>query len=730
MKKVDETRIDDLLSQLTLEEKISMIHGEGIFQTATVARLGIPALKMSDGPMGIRKEFALDSWINIGSTDDQVSYLPSNSALASTWSREQAYKTGRVLGAEARGRGKDVILAPGINIKRSPICGRNFEYMSEDPRLIEEMVAPLIQGIQENDVAACVKHFAANNQETDRLEVDTYLDERSLREIYFPGFKAAIDKGESHTIMGAYNRLFGEHCSHSKYLLTTILRDEWAYDGAVISDWGGVHDTKEAVESGLDIEMSVEGDFDNYYMANSLLEAIKSGKIKEEYIDMKIRNILRTMLRLNMLGDDRKNRATGTYNSPEHQKAILECAEESIVLLKNDDKRLPIQKDKIKTLAVIGQNAERVHAGGGGSAEIKALYEISPLLGLKMQLGGEVEVKYAKGYYTSSKIEKDINWQQDSLNKEEIIKDEESRQQGLQKYDKVIQCRQKELLQEAVSLAQKVDEVIIIAGLDHEYDCEGKDRDDMKLPYGQDRLIKEVLAVNPNAVVVIMAGSPVEMAAWSDDAKAIVWSYYAGMEGGRALAKVLLGQVNPSGKLAETFPKKFMDSPAHSLGEFGTYGKVTYNEGVYVGYRYYDSYNIETEFPFGHGLSYTSFEYSNLEISLDESSVEADVNVRVKASIKNTGAWAGAEVVQVYVAHKDDYIPRPIHELKGFDKIYLEPNEEKIIDICLNKDSFGFYDEDGHGFLVVAGEYEIQLGSSSRDIRLAGNVKLSKKYRY
>jgi len=305
MKKVDERRIEDLLSQLTLEEKINMIHGVAIFHSGGVPRLGIPPLKMSDGPMGVRKEFAYDSWINVGTTDDLVSYLPSNSALASTWSRDLAYKTGKVLGAEARGRGKDVILAPGINIKRSPLCGRNFEYMSEDPRLVEELVVPLVKGIQENDVAACVKHLAANNQETDRLEVDTYVDQRSLREIYLPGFKAAIDKGESHTIMGAYNRLYGEFCSQSRYLLTELLRDEWGYDGAVISDWGAVHDTKEAAESGLDIEMSVTANFDDYYMANPLLEAVRNGEIKEEYIDKKIRNILRTMLRLNMLGEDR-----------------------------------------------------------------------------------------------------------------------------------------------------------------------------------------------------------------------------------------------------------------------------------------------------------------------------------------------------------------------------------------------------------------------------------------
>lgn len=730
MKKVDEARIEELLSQLTLEEKISMIHGEALFQTAGVARLGIPPLKMSDGPMGVRKEFAADSWVNIGSTDDQVSYLPSNSALASTWSREMAYKIGKVLGAEARGRGKDVILAPGINIKRSPLCGRNFEYMSEDPRLVEVMVVPLIKGIQENDVAACVKHFVANNQETDRLEVDTYLDERTLREIYFPGFKAAIDKGETHSIMGAYNRLFGEYCCHSKYLLTTILRDEWSYDGAIISDWGGVHDTKEAAESDLDMEMSVKVNFNNYYMANPLLEAVRSGEIKEEYIDKKIRNILRTMLRLNMLGDDRKNRASGTYNHPSHHKAILECARESIILLKNEDERLPLQKDKIKSLAVIGLNGERVHSSGGGSAEIKALYEISPLLGLKMELGGDYDMKYTKGYYVPTKREKKLNWQQDSLNREEQDKFEEEMRNKLKELEKENQNMQEELLNEAVALAKETDDVILIVGLDHDYDVEGKDRMDMKLPYGQDRLIKEVLAVNSNAIVVVIAGSPVEMEPWADDAKAIVWSYYAGMEGGRALAEVLLGKVNPSGKLAETFPKKLDDSPAHSIGEFGLHGKVTYKEGIYVGYRHFDSHNIDTQYPFGHGLSYTTFEYSNLLVSLDESSIEDDVNVKVKVAIRNTGNLAGAEVVQVYVADKEASVSRPVHELKGFTKVYLEPGQEEIIEVSLNKDSFGFFDEDGHSFLVEPGDFEIQVGSSSRDIRLTELVRLNKEYRY
>jgi len=722
MKKVDEKRIDDLMSQLTLEEKITMIHGEGIFQSGGVPRLGIPPMKMSDGPMGVRKEFALDSWINIGTTDDYVSYLPSNSAIASTWNRKMAYNMGKVLGAEARGRGKDIILAPGINIKRSPLCGRNFEYMSEDPRVIEEMAVPLIKGIQENDVAACVKHLAANNQETDRLKVDTYLDERTLREIYLPGFKAAIDKGESHTIMGAYNRLYGEHCSQSRFLLTKLLREEWNYDGAAISDWGGVHDTKEAAESGLDIEMSVGADFDNYYMAKPLLEAVRKGEIDEEHINKKVRNILRTMLRLNMLGEDRKNRASGTYNSRNHHEEILSCAEESIILLKNEENRLPLNTKDIKTLAVIGQNAERLHAGGGGSAEIKALYEISPLLGLKMQLGGNTEIRYAKGYFIPAKKEKKLNWQQDSLDSEAISRNESK--------SRTKKARQEELLREAVELAKSTDDVIVFLGLDHEYDVEGRDRKDMKLPYGQDRLVKEVLAVNPNAVVVIVAGSPVEMSSWSDKAKAIVWSYYAGMEGGNALAKVLLGDINPSGKLAESFPKNLMDSPAHKLGEFGIHNKVIYNEGVYVGYRYYDSNNIDVEFPFGHGLSYTTFEYVNLSVTHDESTIADDVEVRIRVTIKNTGKVYGAETVQIYVADKEASVPRPIHELKGFTKVFLEPGEEQTVELSLYKDSFGFYDVEKHCFVAEAGDFEIQVGSSSRDIRLSETVKLNREYRY
>ncbi len=737
MKKVDETRIEQLLAELTPEEKIAMIHGEGLFQTAGVERLGIPPLKMSDGPMGVRREFALKDWSLVGTTEDYVTYLPSNSALAATWNRELAYNTGKVLGAEARGRGKDVILAPGINIKRSPLCGRNFEYMSEDPKLIEELVVPLIKGIQENDVAACVKHFAANNQETERLWVDTDMDQRTLREIYFPGFKAAIEKGESHTLMGAYNLLYGEHCSQSKYLLTKVLREEWGYDGTIISDWGAVHDTKAAVESGLDIEMSVELNFDHYYMAKPLLKEVKKGRISEELIDRKLRNILRLMLRLNMLGEESKHRKTGTYNAPSHREAVLETARESIVLLKNEENRLPINREGLKTIAVIGQNAELLHANGGGSAEIKALYEISPLMGLKTKLGGNVEVKYAKGYHIPTSQEKELNWQEHSLDKL-TQKDQQEEHNRIRKLQEESSKRGAKLIKEAVALAKTCDEVIVIGGLNHEYDTEGKDRSDMRLPYGQDELMKAVLKANPNTVIVILAGSPVEMTAWNTKAKAILWSYYTGMEGGNALADVLFGDVNPSGKLPETLPKSLSDSPAHSIGDFGNEKKITYREGVFVGYRYYDTRKVEPLFSFGHGLSYTTFEYRELKLSTQEAcaesnmnkSTERDLKVTVELTVKNTGDRDGAETVQIYVSDRQASLERPYHELKDFMKLYLKAGEERTCQFTLTKEAFAYFDMEQKVFRTEPGEFEIQAGSSSRDIRLAGTICLEQEYRY
>lgn len=725
-----EMQVEALLEQLTLDEKITMIHGAGFFKTAAVDRLGIPALKTSDGPMGVRNEFENNQWIPLGLSDDYVTYLPSNSALASTWNKDLAYEMGQVLGAEARGRGKDVILAPGINIKRSPLCGRNFEYLSEDPKVVEEMVVPLIKGIQENDVAACVKHYAANAQETDRLFVDTIVDERTLREIYLPGFKAAVEKADTYSLMCAYNMVNGERCSEQSVLLDQILRDEWGYDGTVISDWSAVMDTKGSAEVSLDIEMSVFDNFDDYYFARPLKDAILAGKIDEQHIDRKVRNVLRMMLRLKMIGDKKEERKGGIYNSPEHRAQVLKIARESIVLLKNEDKKLPLDGRKLKKVAVIGQNAERVHANGGGSGEIKALYEISPLMGLKIALGGNVEVKYAKGYVTTKKVElRETNWQANTLS--EVREEEEKRVAGKAAAEKEQFEKHGEeshrLLKEAVALAEECDEVIIVGGLNHDYDMEEQDRAHMKLPYGQDDLIKAVLAVKPDAVITIVAGSPVEMP-WAEDAKAIVWCYYAGMETGNALADILLGRCNPSGKLAETFPTEYKDTPTYENGQFAKMYRVEFEEGIFVGYRYYEARDKKPAFCFGHGLSYTTFQYHNLTLQKQEA--DDDVKVTVTFEIENTGDMAGGEAVQIYVSEIAPALERPVKELKGFQKVFIKPGSKTMVSITLEKDAFGYYDTENKSFLAKAGEYEIIVASASDAPHLKAGVQLTKDYYY
>ncbi len=722
MKKDYEKQIEDLLRQFTLDEKIGMIHGAGLFRTEGVERLGIPPLKSSDGPMGVRNEFDNAHWVTVGTTDDFVSYLPSNSALASTWNRELAKKAGQVLGEEARGRGKDVILAPGINIKRSPLCGRNFEYMSEDPKLIEELTVPIIEGIQENDVAACVKHFAANSQETDRLWVDTIVDERTMREIYLPGFEAAVKRADTYSLMGAYNLLNGAHCCENKELLDKLLREEWGYDGTVISDWGAVHKTKEAAECTLDVEMSVFDNFDDYVLANPLKEAIQKGEIEESCIDDKVRNILRMMFRLKMIGEKADERKTGTYNTPEHRQAIMDVARESVILLKNEDNRLPIQTKGLKKIAVIGCNAEMIHSNGGGSAEIKALYEISPLMGLKSKLGGNVEVAYAKGYYIPEKENSsDENWQAASLEDQKseeykaALKAKEEKEKKRAEEGKV---KSKELLEEAVKLASSCEEVIFVGGLNHDYDVEGLDRPDMKLPYGQEELIAALLEANPNTVLTFVAGSPVDMSRFADKAKAILWCYYAGMESGNALAEVLLGKVNPSGKLAETFPVHYEDCVTAKNGEFAKEGKVEYKEGIYVGYRYFDKKNIKPAFCFGHGLSYSEFAYKDLQVSVEGRTAQ------VTLTIENIGNMAGAEVIQVYVSDKEASVERPLKELKGFDKVFLQPGESRTVTVSLSERDFAFYDVEQGDFTVEAGAFEILVGASCDDIRLKETIEI------
>lgn len=761
-------KIEGLLRELTLEEKVRMIHGAGLFRSGDVERLGIPGLKLSDGPMGVRQEFQNNDWLPIGNSDDFVTYLPCNSAVASTWNRALAGRMGQVLGEEARGRGKDVILAPGINIKRVPVCGRNFEYMSEDPYLTAQMAVPMIRGIQESDVAACVKHFALNSQETERVWVNVEIDERAFREIYLPGFEAAVREGGVLSLMGAYNLFRGKHCCENRELLNDILRREWGFDGMVVTDWGALHDTEAAANASVDLEMSVTDNFDEYFLAEPLFKAVREGYVDEAVIDEKVRNIIRLMLRLKMIdvaaapdvwksraGDSlpatvrgsagdktegqecpsvwavpRTDRKSGSYNTNAHREASLAVARESIILLKNEGERLPLRPENCRKLLVIGNNAERLHAAGGGSAEIRALYEISPLMGIKALLGGNCEVTFAEGYYVVPKdIRADVSWQKSSID-EEKADDDFMRKRGVTDEETVE--KQRKLREEAVALAKEADEVILIGGLNHDYDVEGYDREDLTLPYAQDELICEVLRVKPETVVVMRAGSPVSMAKWKDRAKAIVWDWYDGMEGGNALAEVLFGKVNPSGKLPESLPYRLEDCGAAALGGYPA-GRLTeeekgrmnahltgeYREGLLVGYRYYETCHVPVQFCFGHGLSYTEFLYENLKL---EKGIGERELLRVTFQVENTGKAEGKETVQLYVEEKGRGRGEPVKQLRGFEKVSLRPGERKQVEISLPDLAFSKWSEKEGRFVKIPGTYVIHVGSSLEDIRLRGEV--------
>ncbi|WP_195987122.1 glycoside hydrolase family 3 C-terminal domain-containing protein [Clostridium sp. D53t1_180928_C8] len=709
MEKINYEKIEEIVSELKLEEKVAMVHAAGLFRNGSVERLGIPSLYMSDGPMGVRNEFPNESWMPVGNTDDYVTYLPSISALACTWNRKLAYESGDILGKEARGRGKDIILAPGINIVRSPLGGRNFEYMSEDPYLTAQLAVPYIKGVQENDVAACVKHFAVNSQETERLNVDVVINERAVREIYLPAFEAAVKEGNSYSIMSAYNKLWGLHCSHNKWLLRDVLEKEWGYDGVLVSDWSAISDTKLAAEAGMDIEMSVTDNFDEYFFANPLINAVREGQVKEELIDEKVRKILKLMYRLNMFSEDRKS---GEYNSFESREKTLDIAREAVVLLKNEENILPLSK-KVKKVAVIGQNANIRHSEGGGSAEVKSLYEVTPLMGIKMILGGNAEVSYAKGY-TNNLIERE------SINLEAI---ELAKNSDVVIFVGGLKHTKEDfsLFQNALQSSKESDTVVNI-------DSEGNDKTDMKLPYEQDEIINSLLEVNPNTVIVITTGSPVDMSDWAEKSKALVNVSYNGMEGGRALAEVLFGDVNPSGKLTVTMPKKLEDSPAHSIGEFPGGKQVRYNEGIFVGYRYFTSYDIEPQFAFGHGLSYTEFKYDDINVEVIEKNDE--INAKVSFKLKNTGKREGSEIAQIYVNDIESSIKRPSVELKGFEKISLFPGESKKVTINLDKKSFAFYSEEEKSWVVEPGGFNILVGSSCVKINLKERINIKAKYKF
>lgn len=687
------SKIETLLTKMTLEEKVGMIHANSSFTSAGVARLGIPEFKMSDGPHGVRLEFGRD-WTPDVNVYDSGTALPTGNCLAATWNPLLGFAFGSVLGSEANFRGKDVILGPGINIIRSPLNGRNFEYQSEDPYLLSKMVVGYIKGVQSQGISACVKHYAANNQETLRTSIDVQMSERALREIYLPGFKAAVTEAGVNTLMGSYNKFRGEWATQNNYLMNQILKKEWGFKGVVMSDWGAVHNTMEAAWNGCDLEMGTDlsmlpnPKYNKFYFGDTLLALIKSHKVPEYLIDEKVRRILYVMFKTGMMDGSRKK---GNYNTKAHQQTALKVAEEGIILLKNQDNILPLSSS-VKSIAVIGENANRLQSPGGGSSQVKAFYEITPLRGLQNIAGNKINISYNRGYRIVRGGKEDAT-----------------------------------LINDAVKAASKSDIAIIVCGWTHgydynvwgdnAYDAEDVDKPDMQMPFGQNELINAVLKANPKTIVVLMGGGGIDMTQWVDGAKGIIEAFYPGMEGGNALAKIVFGRVNPSGKLPMTLPKKLEDVPAHNLGAFPGDGKsVFYYDDIYVGYRYYDTYHVEPQFPFGFGLSYTTFGYSNLKLTGGSKKATATFTVT------NTGKLPGAEVAQVYVKQEKLSLPRPEKELKGFEKVFLQPGESKQVTITLQEDAFKYFNDAINRWVKDPGTFDILVGSSSRDVKLSGKV--------
>ena len=700
-----EKRIEKLIKKMTLEEKVGLLHGNSKFYVAGVERLGIPEWSLSDGPHGVRAEINRHDWAYAGWTNDSASYFPTGTAFAAAWNPELAYRRGEVLGEEARWRKKDVLLGPGVNIIRSPLCGRNFEYMSEDPYMNSVLAVAYIKGLQSRDVACSVKHFAVNNQETNRTTVDVECSERALREIYLPAFKAAVQEGGALTVMAAYNKFRGEFCAENNYLVRKILRNEWGFDGVYVTDWGAAHSTVPSMEAGLDLEMGTLIDkYEDWYYANPLIDAVKSGKVPMSLVDEKVGDVLRVMIKTNVL-DPKKRFGPGSMNTKEHQQATYDAAAEAIVLLKNQNNLLPLDFSSIKSLAVIGDNATRKHSNGGLSSEIKAVYEVTPLGALRAKWGDKVDIRFAQGYEKLSTFVEGSNNGQSSGTFSSKTQESDA------------------LLKEAVEVARTSDVALLVCGLNHDYDTESFDRLNMDIPYGQVELIKEVVKANTRTIVVMIAGSPLNMAAVDICSPAIVWAWFNGMEGGNALVDVLSGKVNPSGKMPFTTPVSLDQSPAHALGNFpGRDLKVNYEEDILVGYRWFDTKGLPVVYPFGYGLSYTTFDYSNL--NTDKETYDQADTIQATFTLTNTGDREGAEVAQLYVSDPVCSVMRPVKELKGFKKVFLKPGESRRITLDIPVSSLAFYSEAQSQFVVEPGEFILQLGASASDIKQKISVEV------
>ena len=699
-----EARVEDALSRMTLQEKVKILHAQSKFSSAGVPRLGIPELWTSDGPHGIRPEVLWDEWNQAGWTNDSCTAFPALTCLAASWSEEMSALYGKSIGEEARYREKDVLLGPGVNIYRTPLCGRNFEYMGEDPYLASKMCVPYIKEVQKNGVAVCVKHYALNNQEANRHHYNAVVDDRALYEIYLPAFKAAVQEGGAWSIMGAYNLFEGYHLCHNDRILNKILKQEWGFDGAVISDWGGVHNTEEAIANGLDLEFGTGTNgldskygqsYDAYNLALPYEERLKDGRASMEVLNDKVRRVLRLNFRTAL----NSNKPSGSLCSPEHYAAARKIAGEGIVLLKNEDNILPLNLEKTKKILVVGENAIKKMTVGGGSSSLKAQYECTPIVGLREAVGDKAEIVYQRGYVgdllrTYNNVDTGID-----------LTDPRSEEQ---------------LIADAVAEAADADVVLFFGGLNKSkgQDAEGRDRLSMALPYAQDKVIEALAEVNDNIVVLIVSGNAVEMP-WVDKVDGIVETWFLGTQTGHAIADVLLGKVNPSGKLPFTFPVKLEDNGAHALNAYHKDSlTVEYKEGIYVGYRWAEKQNIKPLFAFGHGLSYTTFEYGQASCR------KSGKGFKVSVDVTNTGSRVGKEIVQLYVGDDECTLERPVKELKGFKKISLAPGETKKVTFEIEPEMLKFYDPARGGWVLENGTFTFHVGAASDDIRTTCTAKL------
>lgn len=695
-----EERVKDALSRMTTHEKIKILHAQSKFTSAGVPRLGIRQLNMDDGPHGVREELEWNTWSPARWTNDYVVAFPSLTCLASTWNRGLSLAYGDAVSEEFAFRGKDIMLGPGVNIQRTPLNGRAFEYMGEDPYLAGEMVVPYIQAAQRNGVACCLKHFVLNDQETDRFSVNVNVSERAMHEIYLEPFKRAVEKAHVWTIMGSYNLWNGVHCCHNDALLNGILKKGWNWDGALVSDWGGTTNTWEAVHGGLDIEMGTYTDgktkesnfgYDQYYLGNPFEQLIEEGKVPMSVLDEKASRVLRTIFRTAM----NPNKVIGSQCSEAHYDVCRQVGEEGIVLLKNEKNILPLDASKYQKILVVGENATRSLTQGGGSSELKTLHDVSPLEAFQGLYGDKID--YAQGYYSGRSIYDHV--------------------------DRIDPEKQAALKAEALQKAKSANLIIFVGGLNknHRQDCENGDRESYDLSFGQNELIAELAKIQKNTIVVIFGGNPYAMP-WLNQVKALTHCWYLGSEAGTALANVLSGKVCPSGKLPVTFAQKYEDYPYVKFGAEaypGVNKQVYYKEDIFVGYRHFTTNNVKPLFPFGYGLSYTTFAYGKPTVTQENG------NVVVSVQVTNTGKVAGKEIAQIYVTAPKTGLPRAVKELKGFAKTRtLRPNESETLRISIPKEDLRYYDETAHDWALTKGTYTLHVGASVNDIRGHATITL------